>query len=156
MNAINLLDGIDGLATVLGIVLAGTFAVMALLIGRAEVAVVALVFTGALVGFAWLNLPPASIFLGDAGSMLIGLLLGILAIKGSMKGPGTPRLLHGEALSLAVLDLAHPRLRGRNPPPQAHRAEHLRNRTAGTCTIGSLTCSAATFACCCLSAVVAP
>ena len=89
MNAINLLDGIDGMATVLGMILAATFAGMAFLLGRPEIAIVSLVFTAALLGFAWLNFPPAKIYLGDAGSMLIGLLMGIMAIKGSMKGPGT-------------------------------------------------------------------
>lgn len=89
INAINLLDGIDGLATVLGIILCGTIAAMAAITGHPAVALVALVFTGSLVGFLRYNFPPASIFLGDAGSMLIGLMVGALAIRASLKGPGT-------------------------------------------------------------------
>jgi UDP-GlcNAc:undecaprenyl-phosphate GlcNAc-1-phosphate transferase len=105
INAINLLDGMDGMVTVLGTILAGTFAVLAVVTGRYEVAAVALTFTGALLGFLCFNLPPASIFLGDAGSMLIGLLLGILAIKGSMKGAGTVLLAAPMAiLTLPILD----------------------------------------------------
>jgi UDP-GlcNAc:undecaprenyl-phosphate GlcNAc-1-phosphate transferase len=89
INALNLLDGIDGLAATLGLILTSTVAVMAVLIGRPQVALTALVFAGALLGFLRFNFPPARVFLGDAGSMLIGLVVGTLAIQGSLKGPGT-------------------------------------------------------------------
>lgn len=89
INAVNLLDGIDGLATVVGIILAATIAAMAAMTLHPDVAVVALVFAGCLVGFLRFNFPPASVFLGDAGSMLIGLMVGALAIHASCKGPGT-------------------------------------------------------------------
>ncbi len=97
-NAVNLLDGIDGLATTLGIVLCGALAILAALTGHVAVAAVALVFTGSLLGFLCFNFPPASIFLGDAGSMLIGLLVGAMAIHGSLKGPGTVLLAAPMAL----------------------------------------------------------
>lgn len=89
VNAINLLDGMDGLATLLGIILAATVSLIAVLTGRMEVGCVALVFAGSLVGFLWFNFPPASIFLGDTGSMLIGMVIGDLAIRGTLKGAGT-------------------------------------------------------------------
>ncbi len=89
MNAINLLDGMDGLATVLGIVLSLVVALLALMTHHPTVAMIALVLAGSLLGFLWFNLPPARIFLGDAGSMLIGLMVGALAIRASLKGPGT-------------------------------------------------------------------
>ncbi len=89
MNSLNLLDGIDGLATTIGIILCATITIMAVLFGRPAVAVVGAVFTGSLVGFLRFNYPPAKIFLGDAGSMLIGLVVGTLAIGGSFKGPAT-------------------------------------------------------------------
>ena len=89
INAINLLDGIDGLAGTVGVILAATMAGMAGLIGQQAVAVVALVFAASLLGFLVHNLPPARIFLGDAGSMLIGLVVGALALQSSLKGPGT-------------------------------------------------------------------
>jgi len=92
MNSLNLLDGIDGLATTVGIILCATIAVMALLIGQVAVAIVAAVFVGSLVGFLRFNFPPAKIFLGDAGSMLIGLIVGALAIGGSLKGTATVAL----------------------------------------------------------------
>ncbi|NOY40507.1 MAG: undecaprenyl/decaprenyl-phosphate alpha-N-acetylglucosaminyl 1-phosphate transferase [Planctomycetes bacterium] len=86
INSLNLLDGIDGLATTIGIILCATIALMALLTSQFAVAVVAAVFVGSLVGFLRFNFPPAKIFLGDAGSMLIGLVVGSLAIGGSLKG----------------------------------------------------------------------
>lgn len=92
MNSLNLLDGIDGLATTIGIILCATISIMALLVGQAAVAIVAAVFVGTLIGFLRFNFPPASIFLGDAGSMLIGLVVGTLAIGASLKGPATVAL----------------------------------------------------------------
>lgn len=89
INSLNLLDGIDGLATTIGIILCSAITVMAMWFEQPTVAVVAAVFAGALVGFLRFNFPPASIFLGDAGSMLIGLIVGSLAIGASLKGPAT-------------------------------------------------------------------
>jgi len=89
INAMNLLDGIDGLTTILGIILGGALCAMAAMTGHPAVAMVAVVFTGSLLGFLWFNFPPAKIFLGDAGSMLTGLMIGALAIRASLKGPGT-------------------------------------------------------------------
>ena len=89
INALNLLDGVDGLATTIGIVLTLAIAAMAVLTNHFVVGIVGLAFAGSLAGFLRLNYPPATIFLGDAGSMLIGLVVGALAIEGSLKGPGT-------------------------------------------------------------------
>ncbi len=89
INSLNLLDGIDGLATTIGIILCSAITVMALYFEQTAVAVVAAVFAGSLLGFLRFNFPPASIFLGDAGSMLIGLVVGSLAIGASLKGPAT-------------------------------------------------------------------
>ncbi|MBA4106288.1 MAG: hypothetical protein C0485_11065 [Pirellula sp.] len=89
INSLNLLDGIDGLATTIGIILCSAITVMALWFGQPAVAVVAAVFAGALLGFLRFNFPPATIYLGDAGSMLIGLVIGSLAIGASLKGPAT-------------------------------------------------------------------
>ncbi len=89
INALNLLDGLDGLATMLGIILSGTIAAMSVVTGNEGVAITSMVFAASLLGFMRFNFPPASIFLGDTGSMLIGLMVGGLAIHGSLKGPGT-------------------------------------------------------------------
>ena len=89
INSLNLLDGIDGLATTIGIILCVTITLMALMIGQVGVAFIGAVFVGSLVGFLRFNFPPATIYLGDAGSMLIGLVVGALAIGGSLKATAT-------------------------------------------------------------------
>ncbi len=89
MNAINLLDGIDGLATTLGIILTLTIAAMGAMTHHPSITIVGLAFAGGLIGFLYFNFPPASIFLGDTGSMLIGLVVGTLAIQGAFKSSGT-------------------------------------------------------------------
>ena len=105
VNALNLMDGIDGLAATIGATAAFALAGMCLIGGRQVDAVVALALGGALVGFLRYNMPPASIFLGDTGSMLIGFLLGALALHSSLKGPTTVALAAPVAmLAIPILD----------------------------------------------------
>ena len=107
MNAINLLDGLDGLASVIGIILAVTIAFLAALNSHFGITLIALVLAGSLTGFLRLNFPPAKMYLGDAGSMLIGLLVGALAIKAMLKGPGTVLLAAPLAIcGIPILDSA--------------------------------------------------
>ncbi|MEZ5942753.1 MAG: MraY family glycosyltransferase [Planctomycetaceae bacterium] len=89
INALNLIDGVDGLATTVGIVLSLTMAAMALMLGHVADALVAVAIAGGLLGFLVFNFPPAKIYMGDSGSMTIGLVLGALAIRSSLKGPAT-------------------------------------------------------------------
>lgn len=107
MNALNLIDGADGLATTVGIVLCGTIGATAVELNNELVAFVAFAMTGALIGFLRYNFPPASIFLGDAGSMSIGLLAGGLSIQSSIKGATAFALIGPLAMwALPVLDLS--------------------------------------------------
>ena len=101
INALNLIDGIDGLATTVGVILSATIGALALWHDHQATAFVALALSGSLLGFLTYNFPPAKMFLGDAGSMLIGLVVGALAIKSSLKGPATVAL----AAPLAVLTI---------------------------------------------------
>lgn len=81
-NAVNIIDGLDGLAagsTLFSIV---TIFVMAIVSGKSVVAVVALILAGSLIGFLKFNFHPASIFLGDSGSLFIGFMLSGLALAG--------------------------------------------------------------------------
>jgi UDP-GlcNAc:undecaprenyl-phosphate GlcNAc-1-phosphate transferase len=80
-NAMNCLDCCDGIAAGVAATGAGAFFVIALAGGHASAALIAVSLLGACAGFAVFNFPPASIFLGDAGSTLLGLLLGGLAIE---------------------------------------------------------------------------
>jgi UDP-GlcNAc:undecaprenyl-phosphate GlcNAc-1-phosphate transferase len=92
INAINLIDGIDGLASSVGLVLCATIASITLWKGHTFEALVMLSLAGALLGFLRFNFAPASIYLGDAGSMLIGLLIGGIAIHSSLKSAATVAL----------------------------------------------------------------
>jgi UDP-GlcNAc:undecaprenyl-phosphate GlcNAc-1-phosphate transferase len=107
INSLNLIDGMDGLLGSVGLILCGALAAMAVLNGRAAEACVAMAMAGALLGFLRYNLPPASVFLGDAGSMLIGLVVGTLAIRASLKGPATAAMAAPTALlAIPFLDTA--------------------------------------------------
>lgn len=101
INSLNLLDGMDGLLGTVGTIVCLAIAVLAALHGHWAEAAVAATLAGALLGFLRYNLPPATIFLGDAGSMLIGLVIGVLAIRCSLKGTTTVAL----ATPLALLIL---------------------------------------------------
>ena len=117
MNSINLLDGIDGLASSLGVILCLTFAAINGIYGRFPEAVVTLAMAGALVGFLRFNFAPATIYLGDAGSMIIGLLIGSIAVQTHTK---TPAFIGDGDPARGLVD-PDPRLRGRDPPPEASR-----------------------------------
>jgi UDP-GlcNAc:undecaprenyl-phosphate GlcNAc-1-phosphate transferase len=81
VNAFNLIDGIDGLAATTGIVANGAFAGMFIYIHQYELAAVSLAMVGAIMGFLRFNLTPAKIFMGDTGSLLIGLISAVMALK---------------------------------------------------------------------------
>jgi len=85
VNSLNLIDGMDGLATTVGLIFSITIGVMSLTTGRWLEAVIAFCLAGSLMGFLRHNWPPAKIYLGDSGSMLIGLVLGTLAIRCDLK-----------------------------------------------------------------------
>ena len=85
MNVVNFTDGADGLAAGVCTIAAGTFAIIALSLDRVDAGILAALTAGAAVGFLWHNFHPASIFMGDAGSSLLGLLLACVAIQGVLK-----------------------------------------------------------------------
>ncbi len=93
-NAVNLTDGLDGLATVPSLAALASFSIIIYITGNAtisayllmpnfdvgEVAIVAAALMGALTGFLWYNCHPAEVFMGDSGSLAVGAFLGYLAI----------------------------------------------------------------------------
>lgn len=85
VNSVNLLDGADGIAATIGTIMSLALAVMSLSQGRIIDGILAMSIAGALIGFLRFNFPPAKVYLGDAGSMLIGFLLSALAIRCTFK-----------------------------------------------------------------------
>ena len=81
-NAFNLIDGLDGLATGLGIIAAVTSATIFVMGGNASDGLLLLILAGALIGFLRYNFHPASVFLGDSGSQFIGYVLAVTAVTG--------------------------------------------------------------------------
>ncbi|MFN3423698.1 MAG: phospho-N-acetylmuramoyl-pentapeptide-transferase [Novosphingobium meiothermophilum] len=94
-NAVNLTDGLDGLAIMPVIIAAGTFAIIAYLAGRVdyssylgiphvkgagELAIFCAAMMGAGLAFLWFNAPPAAVFMGDTGSLALGGALGVIAV----------------------------------------------------------------------------
>jgi len=80
-NGFNLIDGIDGLAGGIGLVSSFSFGVIALIMEQADIALIAFTLMGALFGFLKYNVFPARIFMGDTGSLVVGMILSILAIN---------------------------------------------------------------------------
>ncbi|MGH2986089.1 MAG: glycosyltransferase family 4 protein [Solirubrobacterales bacterium] len=85
INVINLIDGVDGLAAGVCVISAGTMAVIALSLDRPGAGVLAALTAGAALGFLRHGFPPASSFMGDTGSNLLGYLLGAIAVQGALK-----------------------------------------------------------------------
>ena len=101
MNAVNLIDGLDGLAAGIALLASVTALCAALFYRNLELAVATAPLIGVLIGFLVFNFHPASIFLGDSGSLLIGFLLGCCGILWSRESPAVPGIA-APAIALAV------------------------------------------------------
>ncbi len=85
MYSTSIFDGLDGLVSGISIIAGMVLFLLSLAISLPEVALLAILFVGAQVGFWFLNFNPAKIFLGEAGALFSGFILGVLAILGSGK-----------------------------------------------------------------------
>ena len=132
-NIFNFMDGINGLAAVTGAAYSGFFFVFAWLQGTPELAATAVVVTGSCLGFLPHNLPRARTFMGDTGSLLLGIVLALLVVRLAQKSPN-PASLIGLLLVCSVylwdsgFTLLRRLRRGENIF-QAHRS-HLYQRLA--------------------------
>ena len=81
INGFNLIDGIDGLAGGIGLISSLCFGLINLSMDQIDIALIAFTLSGALIGFLKFNLFPAKIFMGDTGSLVVGMILSILAIN---------------------------------------------------------------------------
>ncbi len=101
INAVNFIDGIDSLATIVSITIAVAFAAIAVIRFDVFSLVIMAALAGSLIGFYWWNKPPARIFMGDSGSLFIGLLLAACSIARPSKAP-TALIIGGPMLALAL------------------------------------------------------
>ncbi|MFY7878171.1 MAG: MraY family glycosyltransferase, partial [Pirellula sp.] len=105
INSVNLIDGADGLCSTVGWIACAALSATAWIVGNYIESMVAAAMAGALLGFLFFNLPPAKVFLGDAGSMLVGLVLGVLAMRCSSKsGDPLPVLIPVCLLAIPLFD----------------------------------------------------
>jgi UDP-N-acetylmuramyl pentapeptide phosphotransferase/UDP-N-acetylglucosamine-1-phosphate transferase len=81
VNAFNLIDGVDGLAGGVGFIASSAFGAWFAMAGDPAMAALAIALAGSLLAFLFFNFSPAKIFMGDSGSLTIGLIISILAIK---------------------------------------------------------------------------
>ena len=107
-NAFNFLDNMDGLSSGVAAVCTTAFLIAALSIQQYFVAAALAMLLGALLGFLCFNFPPATIFMGDSGSLVIGLTLGVLTVRTTYLVPGTPWSVGWYAVFAPVIVLAVP------------------------------------------------
>jgi UDP-GlcNAc:undecaprenyl-phosphate/decaprenyl-phosphate GlcNAc-1-phosphate transferase len=133
INVVNFSDGVDGLAAGVCAIAATSFAIIAFDLGKGSAAVLAAIVAGAALGFLVHNFHPASVFMGDCGSNLLGFLLGCVVVEGSLKTNALIALI-GPLVVLAVpfLDtgfVVAKRLKYRRPVYRADRW-HFHHRMA--------------------------
>jgi UDP-GlcNAc:undecaprenyl-phosphate/decaprenyl-phosphate GlcNAc-1-phosphate transferase len=133
MNVVNLSDGVDGLAAGLCTIDGIAFAIIAFDLHIAGAGVLAALTAGAALGFLFHNFPPASSFMGDSGANLLGYLLGVVAVIGSVKtGAVVALIVPLIVLAVPFLDtgfVVAKRLKYRRKPWTAD-ANHFHHRMA--------------------------
>ncbi len=105
-NAMNLIDGLDGLSAGLGAIISATLVVLCAQASQPTGILVGAIVCGALVGYLPFNFPPARIFLGDAGALFIGYALALLSIQGYRKAALLTFVVPLLALAVPLLDTA--------------------------------------------------
>ena len=104
-NAVNLIDGLDGLAVGVSTISSLTMLVVAMFVAEPSVAVILAALTGACLGFIPYNFNPAKIFMGDSGSQFLGFMLAGISVIGAVKSAATIALIVPIlALGLPILD----------------------------------------------------
>jgi len=135
-NAMNMLDNMDGLLAGVSAVIAAFFTVLAAINGQYLVSLLSAAVLGACLGFLFWNLNPASVFMGDSGSMFLGFLLACIAIKLRFIGqtPAVSWMVPVIVMGLPIFDTTLVTLsrlrRGKNPltsPGKDHSSHRIAN-----------------------------
>ena len=133
MNIVNFIDGMDGLAAGVCAISSVTFAIIAVSLGRYDMGILAAVVAGSTLGFLRHNFHPATIFMGDSGSLLLGFLLAAITLQGFLKGVATVALVIPLlVLGIPIFDTGFAilrRVKNRRPIYLADRG-HLHHRFA--------------------------
>jgi UDP-GlcNAc:undecaprenyl-phosphate GlcNAc-1-phosphate transferase len=133
-NAVNLVDGLDGLAAGVAAIIAATLALLAAQAGEYFGVCIGVAMVGALLGFLPFNFAPARIFLGDTGALFIGYVLSLLALEGYRQITLLTFVVPVLALAVPILDTTLSvarRLRNRAPIFNADRS-HMHHRMLET------------------------
>lgn len=102
MNAMNLIDGLDGLAAGITVIVSGALIFIALYLGNYANIFLLVVLAGSCLGFLKYNFYPAKIFMGDCGSMFIGMILASIALMGAQHKAATAVVLLAPLSALAI------------------------------------------------------
>src|SRR6266516_5553445 len=129
MNTVNLIDGLDGLATGVLAIAALIITIISFVLGQYSIAILSPIFTGATLGFLPHNWNPAKIFMGDSGSMFLGLGLAVLSIMGGAKIALAIIVLGVPILDVAVVMINRIR---RGQSPLHYDKTHLHYRLMAT------------------------
>lgn len=106
-NVVNLIDGLDGLAAGVSAIASLTVILVAVQMGYFHIAVLTAALAGGIIGFIRYNFNPATIFMGDTGSMFIGYMLAAISVYGAVKTAATIALIvPAIALGLPIMDTA--------------------------------------------------
>lgn len=103
VNAMNFLDNMDGLSAGIGVIAMSCIAASGLLSGQIFVPALGCIFAGAMAGFLVFNLPPARIFMGDAGSLLVGYTLAITSVLTTYYEQGVSQTPYSLVMPLVIL-----------------------------------------------------
>jgi UDP-GlcNAc:undecaprenyl-phosphate GlcNAc-1-phosphate transferase len=124
-NALNLIDGLDGLATGVGAIICATLTVIVAQAGIPFGVCVGVALFGGLLGFLPFNFPPARVFLGDTGALFVGYLLALLSLEGYRQVTVITFVVPLLALALPILDTALSIVRRARTGRSPFRADRL-------------------------------
>lgn len=129
-NALNLIDGLDGLCTGVAAIIGATLTIICWQGGQVLGVTVGLAFVGAALGFLPRNFPPGRIFLGDTGALFIGYVLALLSLEGYRQGSVLTFVVPILALAVPIIDVGLSvlrRIRRRSAVMQADRS-HIHHK----------------------------